>query len=217
MQTAINASTINTSLNPHNTDNIEIKKVTSLREMRAVYKLHHDSYVDLGYIEPRPSGTLEYYSDYDWDENTAVFIAVMNNEIVGTISTSIVNNRDKMPLENNFLDIGEKIIDEKGRFGVIWRMITAPGVRSSIKIVTRLMNQVIHYNRLDKGIETLTCVVHVKHMRFYQRVFGSRQISDTVTVSGLHNIPVALLRWDIDNLPRHFEEDKERLTVDKVA
>ncbi len=178
-----------------------IERVTTQSQMEEVYKLHHDSYVALGYHEPTDDGMLRYYEKFDWSEDTAVFVATFHGAIVGTISCSIVSGKQELPMDKTFLGDAYDLVRETGGFSAIWRLITCPEVRNNLKIVTKLIDTVIAHS-LANGVSTIACTIHKKHSRFYQRIFKMTEVASYEGLSDLSNVSACMLRWDAERCPK---------------
>jgi len=180
---------------------INILPVKSPSQMEQVYRLHHDNYVALGYHQPEDNGMLNYYKDFDWHEDTQVYSAIIDEQLVGTISSTVVKKKSDLPLDPCFCKDAYKLLDECGQFSLIWRLMTKPKVRSNFKVVTKMINAIMEHNLSINKVKVMVCTVHQKHVSFYRRAFGLKLLANYDDIASLNNVPAAMLRWDIDQCP----------------
>ena len=68
---------------------IEIRPIRGAEELDSVYRLTHDSFLERGYCQPQPDGPLIHYPHLDNIPETTVLVAVVQGEIMGTLSFTL--------------------------------------------------------------------------------------------------------------------------------
>ncbi len=182
--------------------NVEVKKVQTLGELEAVWRLTYDAYVEYGYCAHQHDGMLRHYPHLDLIDETSVFTAHIDGKLVGTLSVTI-DGPQGLHIEDAYADIADTLREEAiitgKKLGASWRLATIPNVRSQGDVVKSLFESIAE-EQLTLGIDILLATFNPKHERFYQRVLGFRKIADTRLDESVKGAPAVLLRGDIDDI-----------------
>jgi hypothetical protein len=156
-----------------------VRKVETQAELEAVYRLTHDAYVAEGYAKPQPDGMLRHYERYDRLEETDIFIAVDNGEIIGT-NTLTASNLTGFPMDEDFPDEVDQIRHRSfimGRYlGASWRIATAPECRKGLAVILALIKATVE-RCAELGINEMIYVFNPKHVPIYKRLLGMSTVT----------------------------------------
>ncbi|MCA9398808.1 MAG: hypothetical protein KC618_03590, partial [Candidatus Omnitrophica bacterium] len=79
--------------------NLTLKLAETQQELEKAYSLVHDSYIEMGYMDPHNSGMrLGFYNMLPY---TSTVIASWDGEVIGTFSV-VLNNPARLPIESDF-------------------------------------------------------------------------------------------------------------------
>src|SRR5437016_9467448 len=96
-----------------------IRPIANDAELAMVHRLTHDCYVSQGYATPQPDRRLAHYVDFDGLTQTTVVVAVMQGEIVGSISLT-VDGPWGLTVEKDFKKYCDLLRYEGRSLSVIW-------------------------------------------------------------------------------------------------
>lgn len=193
-----------------------IRKASSLKDLKAVWKLTHDMYVAEGYAQPQPDGMLCHYPHLDGIPETAVFVAEdERGRIVGTNSLTL-DGPAGLHVDDDFKDLADAVRAECRReaktLGASWRIVTEPGYRQSLDVVMRLITATIEEGRRWGGLHVWLFTFNPKHQKFYNRMLDFRTISDVRDGHSVGKAPAILMRGEMENMVRRWEQVKARHT-----
>lgn len=155
-----------------------IRQIESEDELKTVLRMTHDAYVNEGYIQPQPDSLYHHYKTHDSLPDTAILIAIDNNQIVGTVS-ACNENHSGTSFENDFPEVAQNIKKECEITGknlaYVYRIVTLPDYRNN-KMITMILHSIIEYLCKNKTHITLI-IINPKHVDFYERMLGFRKIA----------------------------------------
>jgi hypothetical protein len=192
-------------------DELVVRPVANAAELRMVYQLVHDCYVGKGYARPQPDGLLIHYPEFDFLEETTVFVAVWKGEIVGTFSFTLDGSAG-MSTDGDFQEECERIRLEKRRLATGWRLAIKKSARSHRHIVMSLIKQTIRA-ALAADVTSWVISVNPEHENLYRRMLNMYVVGRKETTSGLTNAPAVLMRCDIERLPDHWYALKRQSVI----
>ncbi|MFH1022284.1 MAG: hypothetical protein V1809_02735 [Planctomycetota bacterium] len=181
-----------------------IRPVRSSREMDAVYRLVHDTFLERGYCASQPDGRLIHYPHLDHIPETTVLAAVLKGEIVGTISYTF-DGPAGLHTDKDFKAECDVIRAEGKRLGASWRIATRNRFRYEKEVVMALIRTTVHYI-LDSGVETSVFTFNPRHERVYQRMLNMTTVTRSAGTDGLSNAPAVLMRMETENIPAKWRE-----------
>ena len=153
-------------------DSLRFELADSKDKLEEVFKILHDCYVEEGYMEPQPHGLR--VTPYHALPSTAIFVALWNNEVIGTISL-IRDNPLKLPLEKNFdlsvIREGNKNVAELSSLAIKKDHRSKSG-----QILFPLINYAYIFSRKFFGTKILAIAVHPKWRDFYEAFFLFKEI-----------------------------------------
>ncbi len=154
---------------------LEIRRASSFEDMEAAYRLVHDCFVEQGYIDPHPTGLrVRAHSALP---GTALYVAVQNGEVVGTMSV-IPDGELGLPMESAF---GPEVaaLKRRGRRPVeISDLAIAKGARN-MRVLTELMRCVFAHS-IVVGADDMVIAISPKHSAIFESILlfeplGSRR------------------------------------------
>ena len=159
-------------------DSIYVKPATSRKEMDAVYRLVHDTFVARGILEPQANGRLMNNLALDRSPDTTIFVAYWGEEIVGTISFTVHDTPEKVYNYKVFKDALDENVDKDARSFSGWRMATTlKNPRMQPMIAMRLV-AAVHKHSFEIGVRQSYLSFVSQHTGFYQKLLMGGQIID---------------------------------------
>jgi len=171
-----------------------IRPALNEADMDAVYRLTHDAYVALGYIQPRPEHMLRHYMEIEGLPENMVVVAVDDGAIVGTVSITL-DGPGGLHTDHDFAGACDAIRAEGRPIGAAWRIITEPGHRATMALVVELIRAAITVFQ-HCGTATGLCTFAPRHERVYMRLLGFQTIARTDGV-GAVNTAAVLMRGSV--------------------
>jgi len=169
------------------TDTVEIRCATEA-ELPEIWRLAHDEYVRLGYINPQPGRIYIHYQHMECIEQTTRLVALVDGQVVGTFSYTVDGPAGlycevDFPREIRALrDAGEQIVS-------VWRIIVVDHAhRIASELMTEASRQIV-----ELGEPTVGCVVHPRHVNYYVKRLGFERVAETKQTKGLAIAPGVLL------------------------
>jgi len=184
-------------------DEFEIRPVTTIEQMEAVYRLTHDCYVSKGFAAVQENGLLLHYPEHDVLPETTVLIALQDNLIVGTASLTL-SGRDGLTICHDFLEECRAIEKEGRVISAVWRLAIKDSCRESRQVLIGLISELLRCGLRSK-VNTCLMVVNPRHERVYQRLLNMQVVARKEKTGGLSNAPAVLLRLDRETLPPEWK------------
>jgi hypothetical protein len=155
-----------------------VKAATTPKEMDAVYRLTHDTFVERGIIKPQPSGRLSDYPGWDSSERTVVFVAYLKGKILGTISLTTCWSREEVFNYKAFRESIDETYrsDEKTAAG--WRLAVDTSDKLIQSIIVLKLVEAIHEYLFSTRIDVTYFSFVVEHLAFYQKMFIGGKLID---------------------------------------
>lgn len=194
-----------------------VKIAETPEEFEAAFRVLHDVYVQMGYMEPDCSG-LRMLPHHALPE-THVFLARDERAVLGTASL-VLDSSFGLPMDDLYrqdlepLRAGNKklaevssmavreeyrrlVIDEEGRRrGLFW-----------------LLHQAVLYWAQKRKVDHLCVTVNPKHVRFYQYLYFFDRVGEVKPYGTVKGAPAVALHLDLDALPSKLKtavEDSEK-------
>ena len=166
------------------------ERATTPRDLESAYRLVHDIYVNIGYIQPRPSGLR--MRSFECCPETATFVAkAPARNVIGALSVILDSDDLGLPSDNTFKSEIDHIRMEGGLLCEISNQVVHPEFRRKGPR-TELMRCALAY-AYAKGVTDFVCAVTPSVVPFYEmmqfRVAGSVRSSSEIL-----DDPVVLMR-----------------------
>ncbi len=183
---------------------LEVRPIRNLMELQQVYRLTHDCYVEKGYIQPRTSQLLAHYPEFDHIKETTILVAVLDNEIVGSISYTL-EGPCGFVITKDYSEACDQVRSEGRQLANAWRLVIKKSCREGNKVLMALVTSVVS-TLWHKGITTCFLDVHKKHESAYKRLLNMIPVARQNKVAGLEqdHIDAVLMRCDIERLPKKW-------------
>ena len=190
---------------------IEIRAVQGPEELKAVYRMTHDAYVDMGFIRPRDDGMLIHYPHLDRINETTVLLALLDGRIVGTNSLTLdgpigLHVDEDFGLETNHIRADGRTL------AACYRMNTLPEVRLHNAIVMSLIRETV-WRALESDVQTCLFIFHKRHERVYQRLLNMKTVAERSEIACVENFPAVFMRCDLETLPAAFRTVPQHVSV----
>jgi hypothetical protein len=190
-------------------DNIIYKIADTSQELEQAYKLVHDVYLKMGFMNIDPSGMR--LSKYNAMPSTHTFIAKLNNEVVMTL-TLFADSFIGLPLDCEYKEELQFLRDEGRYIGEI-------GANASImhnqNVVFHMFKMVFNYAKNYQLLDDIVVSLRPKHALFYTHVYGFEQIGGLKTYSSANGNPAVLYRVNLHNLSKFCQMSYPRVPVEK--
>ena len=160
-----------------------VRLIENQEELDAVYRLTHDAYLEQGYIKPQPDGMFKNNERYDRLPETDIFIAVDEDQIVGTVSMTRANLTG-FPYDRDFPEEVEKIKHcsiVMGRYlAACWRIVTDSKCRHGLTVVLALMQKIMEESA-KYHVHEMIFEFNPKHVKFYNKMLGIQPVCEKVS------------------------------------
>jgi|GEM_PF-1993892 len=177
----------------------DIRPIHNLSELSEVYQLTHQSYVENQYAKPHASKMLIHYPYFDHLAETTVLVAMLHDEIVGTVSYTL-DGPSGLTVDEDFL---ERCNEERAagkKIAAVWRLVVTEKHRHQREIVTGLIREAIV--QLSKhAIESCFFSVNPKHAMVYKKMLNMKEVAQKEITKGLSNAPAVLLMAERHRIP----------------
>lgn len=177
---------------------LEFRQATTWPEAEAAFRLLHDSYLRKGLLKPNKLGLR--YTHFNLLPDTATFIAVLEDEIIATLS--LIPDSDTFGLPMSQLYEREmETLKASGR-----RLAEGSGLAVDVRfspislyLVMSLVKMAITYSR-KLGCTDDVIVCHPKHARFYKRALLFEQFGGVRTYQAVNDAPAVALKLSLTDL-----------------
>lgn len=171
-----------------------IRAILNDDELDTVHHLTHDQYVVEGFTAPQPDGRLRYYDDIEAAAENMVLVAIEDNAIIGTVSLTL-DGPAGLHVDHDFPVECAAIRAEGGTVGGVWRIITAPGLRTGTAVILDLIRS--STDVLDRfGVDTALCEFNPRHERAYRKLLGFTTVAHNASLGQL-TAPAVLMRTSV--------------------
>ncbi|MFD2176237.1 GNAT family N-acetyltransferase [Veronia pacifica] len=160
-------------------DNYQISILKRKSQLDNVLRLTHDSLVEIGAINPAPSGMFNFAPHLDETEDTTVLIAEKDGEIIGTSSITIDGKAGL--ISDHLFERETNRMREKSSSPIssAWRFATKKEYRNNKKLAVDLMTKTREVLR-ESNSELCLCLFQEKHVRFYQKFFNGEVVAKKI-------------------------------------
>ncbi len=181
-----------------------IARATSLGDLRTAFSLVHDSFVDMGYIQPAECGMR--IRCFEALPEAATFVAWGDGEIAGVLSVVPDTPEFGVPADKAFRDEIDKLRAEGRRIceGTNWVM--AEKYRNT-PLMTELMRCAFAH-AMAEGYTDFLGAVSPGHVRFYS-LLAFEPVSDVRSYSKDFDDPVVLVRLSKDAVGKRVASANE--------
>lgn len=155
---------------------IIVRPIADASELDVVYRLHHDSWVAEGLLDPQPSGRLVRHPEMDADPNTIVLIAVDDGKIIGT-NTLTLDGPLGVPMDHGLREEVDRIRAEGNKLMASWRIATDPMCRNRMDVVLQLIEATAKHG-VEFGGTVCIYLFAKRHERVYQKIVSATTICD---------------------------------------
>lgn len=176
-----------------------VRPIQGPAELETVYRMTHDAYVDMGFIEPRPGGKLIHYPHLDAAPGTSILVAVKDGQIVGTNSIA-VDGPAGLHTDEDFPEETDRVRREGTAIASSYRINTLKEVRNGKAIVMSLIRETAFILQ-DRHIATCLFIFHKRHERIYRRLLGMALIAERPEIACVSHFPAVLMRCEMALLP----------------
>jgi len=180
-----------------------IRPVTSSRDLFDVYRITHDAYVMKGYCLPKPHGMLNPFPEFDHIPETTVLVAVIGEEIVGSVSITIDGPRG-FPMDKDFRKEFGVIRQERKQLAAVWRLVIKESCPARHPVLTSLLAE-IGRRFLTEEVHTCFFSVHPSYVKTCKHIMNMKTVAGSKTPIGLMNVPAVLMRCDVESLPDRWK------------
>lgn len=176
-----------------------IRPVSSSRDLFDVYRITHDAYVLKGYCLPKPHGMLNPFPEFDHLAETTILVAVIGEEIVGSVSITLDGPRG-FPTDKEFHSESQLIRQEGRHLAAVWRLVIKESCPFRHQILTALLAE-IGRRFIKDEVHTCFFSVHPSFVKPCKHIMNMKTVAGSKTTIGLNNVPAVLMRCDVESLP----------------
>jgi hypothetical protein len=186
-------------------DMISVRKISTLHDLRKVYKLAHDVYCLSGIANPSADGLMIHHPGQDVVPQTHIFVAEEDNRMIGTISLSI-DNQFGLMVDSGFKPIIDQYRSQYRAVGSIWRFAVLPQYQSNLNVMRKLIgitSLCLIWYKVDVSFITLS----PDHVSFYKRVMMLDVVAEGTDPNPLIKpdcASVVLMKLHTEKLPKKW-------------
>jgi len=167
---------------------LEIRRALE-SEIHEIWHLTHDCYLAKGYILPRPDGIFRHYRA--WEDVSVRLVAILDGRLVGTL-TYTLDGEFGLPTDVSY-ERETDILRAVGLpLGCCWRIVVAPDCRLTHRVAQGLMLYASG-ECMAAGEPVCLCEVHPRHVDYYRKRIGFREVARRDGTTGLANAPSVLM------------------------
>lgn len=167
---------------------LEIRRATD-DEIPQIWQLTHDAYVQKGYILPRPDGIFRHYRA--WEDVSVRLVATLDGRLVGTL-TYTLDGECGLPTDVSY-ERETDILRAVGLpLGCCWRFVVAPECRRTHRVSQELMLAAFR-ELMPAGEPVCLCEVNPRHVDYYSKRLGFREVARRDSTRGLIDAPSVLM------------------------
>jgi len=180
-----------------NTHNYAISTLTDYSRLDEVYRLTHDTLVEVKHLVPRADGEIISFHHLDISEQTTILVAQHTGRVVGTISVSD-DGPDGLMSDKIFEAETERIRRQTPHgLGSTWRMATSDEYRSERSLVINLIKSAF-FVCFEHHIDTCLILNVERHTPIYKRMLGAEIVAKgSTSLDGMVQINVALMKLNV--------------------
>ena len=181
---------------------ISVRKISTLHDLRNVYKLTNDVYSRSGIASASTNGMMIYHPEQDVMPQTHVFVAEVNGVMIGTITLSI-DNAFGLMVDSGFKPIIDQYRTEYKNLASFWRFAVLPDYQSNLVVMRKLIG-LSALSMVWNKAQVCFLIVSPKHIGFYQKVLAFEEVAwgiDTNPHIKAEHAQVVLMKIHIENIP----------------
>ena len=180
---------------------LTVELASSKEDFEQAYRLLHDVYVEIGFMEPHPSGLR--LNVYNMLPHTSTIVAKINGEVVGTISV-IRENPLSLPLDES---IDTTFYRKPGwQIGEVTGLAVIREWRGQGQILFPLLKFIYEYSIDFLKVDVFQIAAALDKEDFFRALLFFEPIADTVLRDPLINgTPVAPLYLDLNHARTQFK------------
>ena len=177
---------------------VSFKIADSIDELSAAFRLVHDAYVKVGYMDPVPSGMR--VTKYNTLPYSTTFVGKEHGAVVLTMSL-IPDSEYGLPMDAIY-KIEVDALRKKGRkVAEIGSLASHPEFRNSNQNIPMYGNKIVHsYARCYLGIDDLVITISPKHRWFYECILLFEQLGGEKPYDYVKGSPAIAMRLDMCNV-----------------
>jgi predicted N-acetyltransferase YhbS len=167
---------------------LEIRRATE-SEIPEIWQLTHDAYVQKGYILPRPDGEFRHYRA--WEDVSVRLVAIIDGRLVGTL-TYTLDGEFGLPTDVSYEPETDILRAVGLPLGCCWRIVVAPDCRHQHRVAHGLMIAAAR-ECVAAGEPVCLCEVNPRHVDYYRKRLGFREVARRDSTRGLIDAPSVLM------------------------
>jgi len=180
---------------------VEIKHAETKEELEAAYRLLHDVYVDMGYMDPHPSGMR--VNIYNALPSTVTFIAREEGKIVATVSL-ILDSFLGLPMEELYQEEIKGLREQGLKLAEVSGLASAKDCRN--QNISMLANKIMFAYAEYAGVDRLCIVVNPNHVDFYRSVLFFEPFGQLKYYPKVKNAPAQALILNLRDIETKMRE-----------
>lgn len=188
-----------------------IRPIASSRDLFDVYRITHDAYVLKGYCLPKPDGMLNPFPEFDHLRETSILVAVIGEEIVGSVSITLDGPRG-FPTDKDFHAESQLIRQEGRHLAAAWRLVIKESCHFRQKVLTALLAEIAR-RLMTEQIHTCFFSVHPSYVKTCKHIMNMKTVAGSRTTIDLTHVPAVLMRCDVEDLPARWRMRSLSATV----
>jgi hypothetical protein len=164
-------------------------------DFEGAFRLLHDRYVEVGYMQPHPSGRR--LGVFNALPSTKVFVARAEGRVIATV-TLVQDSSLGLPMDQSYREELDVLRAQGRRLGEAATLTVDGAYREwGFPILMRLYRTLIIYAATTARLTDLCLVVIPTHKRFYQTFFGVRELGPVRPYPRINHTRVVGLRGDV--------------------
>ena len=176
-----------------------IRPIISSRDLFDVYRLTHDAYVLKGYCLPKPDRMLNPFPDFDHLRETTILVAVIGEEIVGSVSITLDGPKG-FPTDRDFQKESKRIRLEGRHLAAVWRLVIKESCPVRHPVLSALLSEIAR-RFMTEEVHTCFFSVHPSYVKTCKHIMNMKTVAGSKTTIGLTNVPAVLMRCDVEQIP----------------
>jgi GNAT superfamily N-acetyltransferase len=178
------------------TKDLDLGLATDRDTREQAFRLVHDQYVSLGYMDPHPSGWR--LSLHNALPSTKVFVARAGRRVVGTV-TLIPDSPLGLPMGEIYEDELRALRHAGRRLAEASALVVHQDYkRYGIAIPLRLVRMMVIYAAEVARLSDLCIAINPHHLVLYRKAFNFQVIGEVRRYRKVNGAPAVALRLDLD-------------------
>ncbi len=182
-------------------DGTVFKLASTSEEREGAFRLVHDNYVRKGLVDPAPTGLK--VSPFDILPSTAVFVAIRDGEVIGTLSL-IEDGSIGLPMDDVFPEETRRVRERGGRLAELSAFAIHPSVRGR-GVSLMLYNLMFRWVWWHRRTQDIVIAVHPRVTRFYEVVLLFDRLHARRSYRRFNNAPAEALHLNMRGIWQRYE------------